>query len=102
MDSLLGRLRKAGFSDESTYAVYHLLDGHIFGFALWEASYNLKAEDAERLAASVMPMLADYPYLREHGEQHMSEGPHHEVSAFELGLDLILDGLRKLHENGTP
>ena len=32
----------------------------------------------------------------------MSEGPHREVSAFELGLDLILDGLRKMHENGTP
>jgi hypothetical protein len=25
----------------------------------------------------------------------MSEGPHREVSAFEVGLDLILDGLRK-------
>jgi len=102
MDSLLGRLRKAGFSAETTYAVYHLLDGHIFGFALWEASYNLTAEDAEKLAASVMPMLADYPYLREHGDQHMTEGPHQEVSAFELGLDLILDGLRKMHDTGSP
>src|SRR3954451_22077833 len=100
MDSLLGRLRNAGFSAETTYAVYHLLDGHIFGFALWEASYNLKAEDAEKLAASVIPMLGDYPYLREHGEQHMSEGPHQDVSAFELGLDLILEGLRNLHDTG--
>jgi len=102
MDSLLGRLRKAGFSAETTYAVYHVLDGHIFGFALWEAGYNLKTEDADKLAASVMPMLADYPYLHEHAEQHMSEGSHHEVSAFELGLDLILDGLRKMHETRSP
>jgi AcrR family transcriptional regulator len=96
MDSLLGRLRGAGFSAETTYAVYHVLDGHIFGFALWETGYTLKAEDAEKLAASVMPMLEGFPYLREHAEQHMSEGSHHEVSAFELGLDLILDGLRKI------
>jgi hypothetical protein len=25
----------------------------------------------------------------------MSDGPHREVSAFEVGLDLILDGLQK-------
>jgi hypothetical protein len=33
----------------------------------------------------------------EHGEQHFAEGAHHGVGAFELGLDLILDGLRELH-----
>jgi hypothetical protein len=32
------------------------------------------------------------------GEQHFAEGPHHEVSAFELGLDLILDGLEKIRD----
>jgi AcrR family transcriptional regulator len=100
MDSLLGRLREAGFSADTTYAVYHVLDGHIFGFALWEAGYTLKSEDAEKLAASVMPMLDAYPYLREHAEQHMNEGAHHDTSAFELGLDLILEGLRELRDGG--
>jgi hypothetical protein len=28
----------------------------------------------------------------------MADGPHREVSAFEFGLDLILDGLKKIHE----
>ena len=37
----------------------------------------------------------EYPHLHEHGLQHLTDGPLHEVSAFELGLDLILDGLRK-------
>ena len=100
MDLLLGRLREAGFSSETTYTAYHVLDGHIFGFALWEAGYNLKSDDAEELAASVMPMLVDYPYLREHAEQHMSEGSHHEASPFELGLDLILEGLREMRDAG--
>jgi AcrR family transcriptional regulator len=94
MDSLLRRLREAGFSAEMTYAVYHVLDGHIFGFALWEVGHTLKAEDAAELAASVMPILEGYPHLREHADQHMNEGGHHDLSAFELGLDMILQGLR--------
>ena len=44
----------------------------------------------------------EYPYLREHGEQHFAEGPHHDVSAFEFGLDLILDGLRKIRDSSSP
>src|SRR3954469_15808619 len=43
MDVLLGRLREAGFSADTTYHVYHVLDGHIFGFSLWENSHNYTA-----------------------------------------------------------
>ena len=98
MDLLLGRLREAGFSSETTYTAYHVLDGHIFGFALWESSHRYTAEEissfAERFAETITPDA--YPYLYEHGEQHMSDGPHREVSAFELGLDLIVAGLKKM------
>src|SRR3954470_4092149 len=99
MDSLLGRLRQAGFSAETTYPVYHVLDAHIFGFSLWEAGHSFTAEDAEKIAAAVMPMVTpeQYPYLLEHAQQHMSQGPHREINAFELGLDLILEGLNRLH-----
>jgi AcrR family transcriptional regulator len=98
MDSLLGRLREGGFSAEMTYHAYHVLDGHTFGFSLWEAAHTFSDEDASRMAASFDRLIPveEYPYLREHGEQHFSEGPHHDVSAFELGLDLILDGLRRM------
>jgi AcrR family transcriptional regulator len=99
MDSLLGRIREAGFSPETTYHAYHVLDGHIFGFSLWEASHSYSDADAsEMMAAFERTITADeYPYLREHGEQHFAEGPHHDVSAFEFGLDLILDGLKKIN-----
>src|SRR3954467_4208293 len=43
MDVLLGRLREAGFSADTTYHVYHVLDGHIFGFSLWENSHDYSA-----------------------------------------------------------
>src|SRR5215212_8379275 len=100
MDLLLGRLRAAGFSAETTYTAYHVLDGHIFGFSLWEASHNYTAEEASSLAAKFAETITvdAYPYLHEHAEQHFSEGPHREVSAFEFGLDLIVDGLKKIRD----
>ena len=100
MDLLLGRLREAGFSAETTYSAYHVLDGYIFGFSLWETSHSYTAEEASNLAATFMETITAeaYPYLHEHAQQHFSEGPHREVSAFELGLDLIVDGLKKIRE----
>jgi AcrR family transcriptional regulator len=100
MDLLLGRLREAGFSAETTYTAYHVLDGHIFGFSLWETSHSYTAEEVSDLAAKFAQTITAeaYPYLHEHAEQHFSEGPHREVSAFELGLDLILDGLKKIRD----
>jgi AcrR family transcriptional regulator len=96
MERLLGRLRDAGFDSETTYHVYHLLDGYIFGFSLWEIAYTAISVDSEA-AAKLMQSIpwGDYPHLAEHRDQHMDEGPHREVSAFEVGLDLIIDGLQK-------
>ena len=99
MDLLLGRLRNAGFDADTTYHVYHVLDGHIFGFSLWENSHNYSGVSQEQAAEYFERLIpeAELPYLYEHGRQHFEEGPHRHVSAFEFGLDLILEGLRKLH-----
>jgi AcrR family transcriptional regulator len=96
MERLLGRLHEAGFDAETTYRVYHLLDGYIFGFSLWEIAYTAIPVDSE-VASRLMQAIPwdEYPHLTEHRDQHMDDGPHREVSAFEVGLDLILDGLRK-------
>jgi AcrR family transcriptional regulator len=100
MDLLLGRLREAGFSAETTYHAYHVLNGHIFGFSLWEASHTYTAEEVSNFEAKFAKTITSdaYPYLHEHAQQHFSDGAHHEVSAFELGLDLIVDGLKKVHD----
>jgi AcrR family transcriptional regulator len=95
MESLLGRLRDAGFDAETTYYVYHLLDGYIFGFSLWEIAYTTISVDSD-VAAKLMETIPwdDYPHLTEHRDQHMDDGPHREVGAFGVGLDLILAGLQ--------
>jgi AcrR family transcriptional regulator len=101
MDLLLGRLREAGFSAETTYTAYHVLDGYIFGFSLWETSHSYTAEEISKFATIFEDVITPdaYPYLHEHGQQHMEDGPHRAVSAFEFGLDLVVDGLRKIHES---
>jgi len=96
MDGLLDRLHDAGFDATTTYSVYHLLDGFIFGFSLWEIAYTSIPMDDDavtRLMASIP--WDEYPRLAEHRDQHMSDGPHREASAFQVGLDLILDGLQQ-------
>ena len=97
MNELLGSLREGGFSADTTYTAYHALDAHIFGFALWLGTHGVAPPDVVERARELS--LDEYPYLLEHRDQHLTEGPHREVSAFELGLDLILDGLRKLRES---
>lgn len=99
MDALLARLRAAGFSAETTYHAYHVLDGHIFGFSIWENAHHatpMPTDGVEELMERLIPS-AEYPHLYEHGRQHLENGPHRDVSAFEYGLDLILEGLRRVH-----
>lgn len=102
MDALLARLRAAGFSEEETYHAYHVLDGHMIGFSLWEISHNytpIETEDLLALFDRLIP-VDTYPDLHAHGLKHLADGPHRDVRAFEFGLDLILDGLRTLHDAG--
>jgi AcrR family transcriptional regulator len=96
MNALLGRLRES-FDADTTYVAYHVLDAHIFGFALWEANYTTGATDPETVEKLMRAIpWDDLPHLAEHRDQHLAEGPHREASAFELGLDLVLEGLQKL------
>ena len=60
MDGLLGTLAAAGFDAETTYHVYHLIDGYIFGFTLWEIAYTTIPLDAE----AVSRLMRDDPVGR--------------------------------------
>jgi AcrR family transcriptional regulator len=101
MEALLASLRGAGLSPETTYHAYHALDAHIIGFSLWASTHGKMPEgidDARAWFEEMIP-VATFPYLHEHGLQHLEEGPLHDVSAFEFTLDLLLDGLERLEKN---
>jgi AcrR family transcriptional regulator len=94
MEALLGRLREAGFSAETTDHAYHALDSHIIGFTLWHVGYSVGMKGfSESAAASLRDIIGGYPYLVEHAKQHMRERRADEESDFEFGLNLILNSL---------
>lgn len=99
-DSLLGCFRAAGFSKELTYHGYHVIEGYILGYAT--QVLNVRAVDAEQIEDVVArftrgDFAQEYPHFTEHALQHFEPTPEQEaVNGYELGLDLILDGLERL------
>jgi AcrR family transcriptional regulator len=95
---MLRRLREAGFSADLTYHAYHALDSHILGFTLWQLGHGIVDQDQiADLAASFFRTFPaeEYPYMYEHAQQHLTGFGRGESGAFELVLDLILDGLER-------
>ena len=67
-------LRDAGFSAETTYHAYHVLDAHIIGFSLWASTHGsipADVQDDVREFLDRMIPVETYPYLHEHGMQHL-------------------------------
>ena len=96
MESLLGRLREAGFSAEMTHHAYHALDSHILGFTMWEAGYTTGIKELPDSGASLRRQISPegYHFLVEHMGEHNK--PSSGDGEFGFGLDLILDGLEKI------
>jgi len=95
-DSVIGCLRRGGFSIEMTAHAYALVDSYIYGFALQEA--NLPATggaDMADLAENIIEPLpaGDFPHLTELAMEHVMKPGYDFRSEFEFGLDLILDSL---------
>jgi AcrR family transcriptional regulator len=97
-EALFARLEEAGFSDDATYHAYHVLEGYVYGFSLWLAAHSFTTAESAGAAARVREIIlsGEFPHFAKHVKQHRAEGPHREVSAFEIGLDLVLDGLEKI------
>jgi AcrR family transcriptional regulator len=95
MDALLRGLREAGFSPETTYHAYHVIDAHITGFSLWQSTHDFSLpEEIGDLGDFLNRMLPSdiYPELNLHGRQHL-DGSFDTVKTFEYGLDLLLESL---------
>src|SRR5262249_5806591 len=112
-DAVLGCRRAGGFSVEEAPHAYSVLDSYIYGFALQEASLPFGTEDepaqVTREIAGQMP-AGEYPHLMEMATGHVLQSGYSYGDEFEIGLDLILDGLERLladdaappHTGGSP
>jgi AcrR family transcriptional regulator len=100
-DWVIGTLRRAGFSLETTVRAFSLLDSYIYGFGRQQLNMSAGSDmEPEEMAEAFLRAIPadEYPHLRELVvEQAMSTG-YDEGADFAFGLDLILDGLERLLE----
>lgn len=99
-DWVIGRLRAGGFSVAGAGHAFALLDSYVYGFVLQETAlpFDPTGQAPEALGEVAAAIMADLPRDR---LPHFSELTEHVLrpgysfsAEFDVGLDLILDGLR--------
>ncbi len=104
-DAVLGCLREGGFSLPATAHAYSLLDSYIYGFALQEINLPFQnADEATDVAATMMAQIpvGEFLYLKEIATEHVLQPGYSYAHEYEIGLDLILDGIERLRETPRP
>ncbi len=97
-DAVLGCLLDGGLSLATTAHAYAILDSYVYGFTLQEA--HLPFHGGEEIAAMAEQIVGaipadEYPHLVEFTARHVLRPGYSFGSSFELGLDLILDGIER-------
>jgi len=106
-NAVLGILRRGGFSIARAYNAFLTLDSYIYGFTLQEVSWPFESDERSQAVDALIPQLSadEYPYMLEimQHAMHRAEGASSKQAAsegytaeFELGLDLVIDGLERL------
>ena len=100
IDWMLSRLREGGFSAETIYHAYHALDSHILGFTFWELGHMAGADEGPDFGPTFLKELpiGVYPDFAEHIKQHLAGSGLADEGEFEFGLELILDGLKRIRD----
>jgi hypothetical protein len=96
-DSVLGILRRAGFSSAMATRVYNLLNSYIYGFVLQEMSLPFGTrEELADLGETMLPQMPEdqYPHLRQVAIDLARSGFVY-ADEFEVGLDLILAAIER-------
>ncbi|RVX45138.1 TetR family transcriptional regulator [Nonomuraea polychroma] len=95
-DSVLGCLRRNGFSIALAAHAFSAIDAYIYGFVLTELNLPFDADEGvDEFAGEMQQRLpADvYPHLAEMLAEHVTHRDYAFADEFEYGLDLILDSL---------
>jgi AcrR family transcriptional regulator len=100
-DAVIGCLRAAGFDMAAVATAYSLLDAYIYGFAM--TKMNLPFEDTSDIVEMSESMLApfapgEYQNLADFITEHAMQPGYDFADEFEVGLDVILDGLERLRD----
>jgi AcrR family transcriptional regulator len=100
VDETIGCLHTAGFSYAVADHACNAIDNHIYGFTQQALNFPFEPSKYGDAAAEFLPPIPanQYPNLHALSEQVIN-GTHDGVQDFCFALDLILDGLERLHHD---
>jgi AcrR family transcriptional regulator len=101
-EAVLASLRAGGFDVHAAAHAFSLLDSYIYGFALQEQNLPVVngGSDLAELAGAILDSFpeGEFPRLRELTTEVVLRPGYDYGAEFDIGLDLILDGLDRLRE----
>ncbi|GGP13066.1 TetR/AcrR family transcriptional regulator [Nonomuraea glycinis] len=100
-NAVIGCLRAGGFSITGAAHAFSVLDSYIYGFTLQELSLPFQSSaELEDVAGSLLQELPDdeFPHLTEMIVDRALRPGYAYTDEFDVGLDLILDGLHRHRE----
>jgi AcrR family transcriptional regulator len=103
-DAVIGCLRAAGFDMAAAATAYSLLDAYIYGFALTKMNlpFDTTTDIVEMAETMLEPFPAgEYPNLAAFITDHAMKPGYDFADEFEVGLDVILDGLERVRDTAT-
>lgn len=102
-DTVIGSLRRGGFSIRLAARAFSLMDAYVFGYAAQEINLPFgSTEDLSEIAANIKELLpaGEFPYFTELILDYASRPEWNFEQEFAFGLDLILDGLQRARDAG--
>ncbi|MEV1142295.1 TetR/AcrR family transcriptional regulator [Micromonospora sp. NPDC049799] len=100
-NAVIGCLRSGGFSIAGAAHAVSVLDSYLYGFALQELSLPFTSSvDLENVAGSILKQMPrdEFPHLTEMIVDRALKPGYAYAEEFDIGLDLILDGLERHRE----
>lgn len=101
-NAVIGCLRSGGFSIAGAAHAFSVLDSYIYGFTLQEISLPFTSSvDLEDVAGPILKQLPrdEFPHLTEMIVDRALKPGYAYTEEFDIGLDLILDGLQQQRES---
>jgi AcrR family transcriptional regulator len=106
MDAMIGIFRAGGFSIDLTHHAMHAMGSRLLGFS--QELFDDTADIAPETAAAMLRELAAFPHITElvtaitHDQGSVVGQGCDDQFEFEFALDLMLDGLERLHNRPEP
>ena len=100
-DTVIGSLRRGGFSVRMASRAFSLMDAYVFGYAAQEINLPFASTgDLADIAETIKEQLPadEFPHFTEMILDYVSRPEWNFQEEFEFGLDLILDGLERYRD----